>query len=159
MKIIFRIFAVFIFCVFLLLFVVPGIVAFIGKRQVPEMTPEKAQKLFQEVGGINEINREAGILLNRPQTNDWPFLFPDYEHVTTNAPAIASLYSILKNYSVKDYGGTAVGIWPENGKHIAIGFGNHWVHKQILIFDPDGTNTFDCPSNWFQVSSNIFVSR
>jgi hypothetical protein len=162
MKTIAKIFAIFIaLIVFILLFLftAPKIMEFIGRRQVPEMTPEKAQKLFEMVGGVSEVNQEAGILLNRPQTDGSPFLFPDYAHTTTNAPAIASLYSILKNYSGKEYGGTSVGIWTENGRHIEIDFGNHWVFKRIYIFDPNTPVTFNSPSNWFQVSSNIFVLR
>ena len=155
-----KIFTVFIF-VLIFLIATPRIVEFIRRRQVPEMTPEKAQKLFETVGGINEVNQEARILFDKLGTNDWAFLFPQD---LTNAPAIFSLYSTLKNYSGNEYYGTRVAIWPEHGRHLEIRFGNHWVGKEIFVFDTSNTNGFDSPSNWypitwFQISSNIFVSK
>jgi hypothetical protein len=143
MKIIFRIFAAFIF-VLLFLFFAPIILEFIGRKQVAEMTPEKAQKLFETVGGVNEVNREAKVL---------------FDQLGTNVPAISSLYSICKNYSGKDYSGTSMAIFPENGRHIEIKFGNHWSLKRFYIFDPNAAITFNPPSNWFQVTSNIFASK
>ena len=62
---------------------------------MPEMTPEKAQKFFETVGGVNEVNREAKLLFKQLGTNDLMVLFPQD---LTNAPAISSLYSICKNY-------------------------------------------------------------
>jgi hypothetical protein len=49
----------------------------IEKNRVPEMTPEKAQKLFEKAGGINEVNRETGELFDRLGTNSWTFLYPE----------------------------------------------------------------------------------
>jgi hypothetical protein len=155
MKIIFRIFVLVIFVV-LFVFIAPVVWEFIGRKQVPEMTPEKAQKLFVTVRGVNEVNREATILFDRLGTNDWTFLFPED---LTNSPAISSLYSICENYSGREYSGTSVAIFPDNGRHIEIKFGNHWSLKRIYIFDPNGAITFNPPSDWFQVASNIFASR
>jgi hypothetical protein len=149
---------VFIFIiVFVLLsfFAAPNIVEFVGRRQVPEMTPEKAQKFFETVGGVNEVNREAKLLFNQLGTNDLMFLYPQD---LTNAPAISSLYSICKNYPGNHFG-PFISVSSENGRHLGIGFGNHWLIKDIYIFDPNAAITFNTPSNWFQVTSNIFVSR
>jgi hypothetical protein len=155
MKIISRIFTVFIF-VLIFLIAAPKILEFVGRKEVPEMTPEKAQKLFETVGGVNEVNREASMLFDQLGTNEWTFLFPQD---LTNAPAISSLCSICKNYSGRDYSGTSVAIFPENGRHIEIKFGNHWSLKRFYIFDSKKVVTFNPPPNWFQVSSNIFASR
>jgi hypothetical protein len=143
MRIVFRIFAVFIFA-FLFLFVAPILMEFIGRRQVPDMTPEKAQRLFETVGGIYEVDREARVLFDQLGTNDWTFL---YSQDLTNSPAIASLYSICKNYSGREYSGTSVAIFPENGRHLEIKFGNHWSLKRFYIFDPNIAVTFNSPSN------------
>jgi DNA topoisomerase VI subunit B len=89
-------------------------------------------------------------------TNDWAFLYPQD---LTNSPAISSLYSICKNYSGRDYSGTSVDIFPENGRHIEVKFGNHWSLKRFYIFNPNAAVTFNPPSNWFQVTSNIFASK
>jgi hypothetical protein len=155
-----KIFTVFVF-VLLILIAAPRIFEFVGRRQVPEMTPEKAQKLFETAGGVNEVNREAKIFFEQLGTNDWSFLYPQD---LTNAPAISSLYSTLKNYSGSEYSGTRVAIWPEHGRHLEIRFGNHWVGKEIFVFDTNNTNGFDSPTSWypitwFQISSNIFVSK
>jgi hypothetical protein len=146
---------------FVLLVISLNVSIFFQKRSVPEMTPEKAQKLFETVGGINEVNQEARILFDKLGTNDWAFLFTQD---LTNAPAIFSLYSTLKNYSGSEYYGTRVAIWPEHGRHLEIRFGNHWVGKEIFVFDTNNTNGFDLPASWypitwFQISSNIFVSK
>ena len=147
--------------ILLLLFAAPNILQFIGRKQVPEMTAEKAQKLFETAGGIDEINHEAKALFDKLGTNDWTFLYPED---LTNSPAIFFLYSNLKSYSGREYSGTRVAIWPEHGRHLEIRFGNHWAGKEIFVFDSSSTNTFDSPSNWypipwFQISSNIFVSK
>jgi hypothetical protein len=160
MKIILRILVILI-GLFVLLVVSLNVSIYFQKRSVPEMTPEKAQKLFETVGGINEVNQEARILFDKLGTNDWAFLFPQD---LTNAPAIFSLYSTLKNYSGNEYYGTRVAIWPEHGRHLEIRFGNHWVGKEIFVFDTNNTNGFDSPTSWypitwFQISSNIFVSK
>jgi len=155
MKIFFRILAVFIF-VLLFLIATPRIVEFIWKRQIPEMTPEKAQKIFETSGGINEINREVKILFDRLGTNDFAFLYPDG---LTNTPAISLLYSNCQKYSAHEYFGTHLAIFPENGRHLEVVFGNHWSLRHFYIFDPNSPVTFNSPSNWFQVSSNIFASK
>jgi hypothetical protein len=154
MKIARKIFTVFIF-VLLFLFFAPIVMVFIAKRQVPEMTPEKAQKLFETVGGINEVNREAKILFDRLGTNNWTFLSPQD---LTNSPSISSLCAICKNYSGQEYG-PGVAIFPRYGRHLEIKFGNHFSLKWIYIFDLRTNITFNPPSNWFQVSSNIFASK
>jgi hypothetical protein len=155
MRIVFRIFAVFI-VILLFLFFAPILMEFIGRRQVPDMTPEKAQRLFETVGGVNEVNREARVLFDQLGTNDWTFLFPQD---LTNAPVISSLYSTCEIYSGQKYSGTSLAIFPEDGRHIEMKFGNHWSLKRIYIFDPNGNITFSPPANWFQVTSNIFVSK
>jgi hypothetical protein len=146
---------------FVLLIVSLNISIFFQKRSVPEMTTEKAQQLFETAGGIDEINHEAKAQFDKLGTNDWTFLYPED---LTNSPAIFFLYSNLKSYSGREYSGTRVAIWPEHGRHLEIRFGNHWVGKEIFVFDSSSTNTFDLPSNWyplpwFQISSNIFVSK
>jgi len=156
MKIFSRIFVALVFAFLLLLLAAPGILKFTGRKQVPEMTPEKARKLFETVGGVDEINREAGILFNEFGTNEWTPLFPED---LTNAPAISSLYSICRKYSGSDYSGTSVTIFPDNGRHIEIKFGNHWSGKWIYIFDTNSGVKFNSPSNWLQMAPNIFVSR
>ena len=129
---------------------------FVQKKSVPDMIPEKAQKLFTTAGGVDEVNREVRGLFDKLGTNDWAFLYPED---LTNSPAVFFLYSNLLSYSGREYTGTRVAIWPEEGRHLEIRFGNHWVGKQIFIFDPNGKNNFHSPSNWFQISSNIFISR
>jgi len=155
MKTILTIFAVFIFAL-LLLFLAPIILEFIGRRQVPEMTPVKTQKLFETAGGIGGVNREVGGLFDKLGSNDWTFLYPED---LSNSPAVFFLYSNLLCYSGREYTGTRVAIWPEDGRRLEVRFGNHWVGKQIFVFDSNSTNAFHPPSNWFQISSNIFVSR
>jgi hypothetical protein len=115
----------------LLLFAAPKFLESAGRKQVPEMTPATARQLFEQVGGINIVSQEAKTLLSQLGTND----------------------------SGKDYSGTSVAVSLENGRHIEIKFGNHWSLKRFYIFDPDAPQTFSPPSNWFQVSSNIFASR
>ena len=143
-------------CVLLLLFMTPRILAFIGRRQVPEMTPEKAQQLFQSVGGTIKVNQEAGTLFGRLGTNDWRFL--DAKDLT-NCPAISTLYSVCENYSSENYSGTSATFNRDRGPCIEIKFGNHWSLKQIYIFDPTKPITFSPDTNWFQMTSNIFVSK
>lgn len=154
MKIIFRIFTVFIF-ILLFLIAAPRILESIGRRQVPEMTPDKAQKLFQSVGGITKVNQEAGTLFDQMGTKDWRFL--DAKDLT-NCPAISALYSICENYSGENYSGTSATFYPDSGRYIEIKFGNHWSLKRIFIFDPTKPMTFSPDTNWFQVASNIFVA-
>ena len=129
------------------------------------MTPEKAQKLFERVGGVNEINREASALLNQWGGNNSKFLD---ESELTKAPAIYSLYTNCETYSGQPYTGTSVAIWvdfpngdPSNGlvRYIKIGFGNHESYKCFFIFNPNQAVMFNMPSNWFQVTSNIFASK
>jgi hypothetical protein len=145
-----------IFCALFLLFAAPHILELVGRAQVPEMTQEKAQRLFETVGGVNEVNREAKVLFNQLGTNEWTFLYPQD---LTNSPAISSLYSILKNYSGREYSGTDVAIFPENGRHLEIKFGNHWSLKWIYIFDTNKATKFNSSSNYFQITSNIFASK
>jgi len=153
MKILIIIFAVFFFAI-LVRFFLP----ILGRSEVPEMTPERAQKLFETAGGINKINSEARWLFDhKGDTNDnYAFLFPDD---LNNSPAILSLYSTCKTYSGRDYSGTSIAIFPEDGRHLEIKFGNHWSLKHIYIFDPNTMTLSKLPSGWFQVTSNIFVSR
>jgi hypothetical protein len=131
MKIIFGILVLFIF-ILLLLFITPRYLAFSGRKEVPEMTQEKAQKLFDSVGGVDAVNREARILFDRFATNNWWFL--DSKDLK-NTPAISSLYSICENYSGKTYSGTSMAFDPQSGRSIEIKFGNHWSLKWIYIFD------------------------
>jgi hypothetical protein len=156
MKDFFRIFALIVFVLLLFLFAAPHLLEFIGRAQVPEMTPEKAKTLCEKAGGINELNRETAMLINQLGTNALTFLSPED---LTNAPAISSLYSICKEYSGRDYSGTGVAIFPDGGRHIEIKFGNHWSLKFFYIFNPNAPVTFNAPANWFQVTSNIFASR
>ena len=155
MKIILRILVVLI-GLYVLLVVSLLVYSYFQKRSVPEMTPEKAQKLFETVGGINEVNREAKTLLNQPRMNDWTFLDPQD---LTNSPAISSLFSLCENYSGEDYSGTSVAISPDSGRHIEIKFGNHFSLKWLYIFDPSTNVTFSPPSNWFQITSNILLQN
>jgi hypothetical protein len=75
---IFRIFAVGISLLLLLfglfLFAAPRLLSATGRARVPEVTPEKARKLFDAAGGVDEINREASALLNQWGGNDLKFL-------------------------------------------------------------------------------------
>jgi hypothetical protein len=142
--------------VLLVLFFAPRYMVFHGREMVPEMTPDKAQKLFQSVGGINKVNQEAGMLFDQLETNDWRFL--DAKDLT-NCPAISALYSICENYSGENYSGTSATFYHDRGRHIEIKFGNHWSLKRIYIFDPTGAATFNPDTNWFQVASNIFASK
>jgi hypothetical protein len=143
---------------FVLLVVSLNVSIYFQKRSVPEMTPEKAQKIFETAGGIDEVNREAKALFDKLGTNDWTFLYPED---LTNSPAVFFLYSSLKSYSGGEYSGTRVAIWPDHDRYLEIRFGNHWVGKEMFVFDPSSTNAFYSPSNWyqipwFQISSNIF---
>jgi hypothetical protein len=60
MKTFVRIFVVFI-SILLLLIIAPTFMAFIGRKMVPEMTPEKAQQLFEAVG-------ESALLIKKRDT-------------------------------------------------------------------------------------------
>ena len=155
MKIVFGIF-ISLACVFLLLFMAPRFMAFKGRQQVPEMTPEKAEKLFQSVGGVIKVNQEAGMLFGQLGTNDWRFL---YAEDLANCPAIFALYSICKNYSGENYSVTSATFCRDRGPCIEIKFGNHWSLKRIYIFDSTRPITFNPDTNWFQMTSNIFVSK
>lgn len=144
-------------CLLLILYATPRMMARRGSQEVAVMTPEKAQMLFESVGGLNEVNREAKMLFDRFGTNDGKFLYPEN---LTNTPAISSLYSICESYSGKKYGGTSIAIYSANGRRLEIKFGNHWVLKRFYIFDPSVNAAINLPStNWFQVTSNIFASR
>jgi len=154
-KTLLRIFAGFI-AVLVLLLIVLSVTILFQKKSVPDMTPEKVQQLLTRAGGIDEVNRETKVLFDKLGTNDWTFLYPED---LTNSPAIFFLYANLLSYSGTEYSGTRVANWPEDGRHLEIRFGNHWVGKKIYIFDSNGTNTFHPPPDWFQISSNIFVSR
>ena len=135
------------------------------KRSVQEMTPEKAQKFFERAGGVNEINREASALLNQWGRNNSTFLD---ESELAKSPAMYSLYTNCETYSGSSYTGTSVAVWsdypngdPDNGlvRYIDIKFGNHWSLKHFYIFNPNQTVKFNMPSNWFQVSPNIFAEN
>ncbi|HTR42623.1 MAG TPA: hypothetical protein VMH87_13505 [Pseudomonadales bacterium] len=142
-------------CAILILFLVPALFEMVDKSEVPEMTPERAQKLFETAGGINKVNSEAR----------WLFDHADPSHIflmqydLTNSPAILSLYSTLQNYSGRDYSGTSIAIYPEGGRHLEIKFGNHWSLKWIYIFDPKTMMVSNLPSDCFQITSNIFATR
>lgn len=143
-------------CIGFLLWLLLVFIFVLHPAKLPEMTQEKAQKLFETVGGVDVVNQEAKILFDRLGTNDWGFLF---SKDLKSSPAISSLYSICENYSGKEYSGTSVAIFSEGGRHIEVKFGNHWSLKRIYIFDPNEAITFSPPSNWFQVTSNIFASK
>lgn len=144
-------------CLLLIVYATPRIMAMRGRQEVAVMTPEKAQKLFESVGGLNEVNREAKMLFDRFGTNDGKFLYPEN---LTNTPAISSLYTICEKYSGKKYGGTSMTIYSANSRRLEIKFGNHWMLKRFCIFDPSANANINPPStNWFQVTSNIFASR
>ncbi|HTB84415.1 MAG TPA: hypothetical protein VK742_12235 [Candidatus Sulfotelmatobacter sp.] len=156
-------------CVFfILVFTVPRIMELNGRRQVSEMTPEKAQKLFRAAGGVEEINREAKALLYKFGTTDWKIL---YDQDMTDAPAIYSLYTNLEGYSGESYSGTSVSIVREGGKYIEIKYGNHWSMKFFYILDPTNLGTVDLTNlgtivpaanldtNDFEVTSNIFATK
>lgn len=144
-------------CLLLIVYATPRIMALRGRQEVAVMTPEKAQKLFESVGGLNEVNREAKMLFDRFGTNDGKFLYPEDLKST---PAISSLYSICESYSGKKYGGTSMTIYSTNDRRLEIKFGNHWSLKWFYIFDPSANAVISLPStNWFQVTSNIFSSR
>lgn len=144
-------------CFLLILYATPRVLALRGHREVADMTPEKAQKLFESVGGLGEVNREAKMLFDRFGTSEGKFLYPED---LTNTPAISSLYSICENYSGKNYSGTSMAIYSASGRRLEIKFGNHWSLKWFYIFDPSANTAINLPStNWFQVTSNIFSSR
>jgi hypothetical protein len=143
-------------CLYVLLVVSLNVYSYFQKRSVPDMTPERAETIFETVGGVNEVNREARVLFDKLGTNDWAFLYPQD---LTNSPAISSLYTICENYSGREYSGTSVAIFPENGRHIEVKFGNHWSLQRFYIFDPSTNVAFSPPSEWFQITSNIFASK
>jgi hypothetical protein len=132
------------------------LIAYNGKKAMPEMTPGKARGMFASVGGVVAINQEAGILLGQLGTTDWRFLYPAD---LTNAPAISRLFSVCENYSGKSYSGTSMEISTENGRHIEVKFGNHWSLKRIYIFDPNGAISFNASTDCFQIASNIFATK
>ena len=141
-------------CVFfILMFTVPRIMELNGRRQVSEMTPEKAQKLFQDAGGIEEINREAKMLLEKFGTNEDPYLD---DETLTNAPAIYSLHTNLVYYSGSRYMAPVLFV---SGKYIEIKYGNHWSLKHFYIFDSATPGAVDLATNEFQVTSNIFADK
>jgi hypothetical protein len=142
------------------MFAIAGILPAVMRQKVAEMTPEKAQKLLQAAGGVDEINREAKIIFTKSDANKWTFLpDQDLDQNLTDVHAVYSLYTNLECYSGTKYSGTSVAVFPEDGRHIEIKFGNHWSLKRFYIFDPDAPVTFDLATNEFQVTSNIFASK
>ena len=156
-KIALTIFVLFI-CALLSSFIYVQSLPYWGRKEVPEMTIQKAQTLFDQAGGMTAINQQAQGVFNQiaASEDDKYFLFPGD---LTNAPAISSLYSICKTDSGKNYTGTSMEVSTFGGRHIEIKFGNHFFLKWIYIFDTNSTITFICDSNWIQMASNIFVSK
>jgi hypothetical protein len=143
----------------------PYILKNVGGPPLPDMTKENALKLLEAAGGADKINREASTLLNQWGGNDSKFLD---ESELAKSPAIYALYTNCETYSGSLYTGTSVAVWsdfpngdPSNGlvRCIKIEFGNHQSHKRFYILNQNQAVTFNMPSNWFQVASNIFASK
>ena len=128
----------------------------IGK--VPKMTLEKGQRLFEEVGGTEVVNREAKILFARCEMKgqDFHILYPEDLKET---PAMALLFSKCERYSGREYSGTSIGFYREEGRHhFLIKFGNHFMHRHIYIFDTD-SKRLNPSESWIQLAANIFIEN
>ena len=139
----------------------------IEKSKVPEMTLERAQRLFEEVGGTEAINREANVLFTRciMEERNRQILYPEDLRDT---PSIALLFSKLENYSGFEYSGTSLTFYRNGGRHyFEIKFGNHYVLRFIYIFDTDSETTVNSsqpgiigPSqSWIKAAPNIFIEN
>jgi hypothetical protein len=135
--------------------------------KVPEVTLEKAQRLFEEVGGLKAVNQEAKVLLARCKMKDKDYQIL-YQEDLKDTPSIAFLVSKLENYSGIEYSGTGIIYFGSGGSHyLLVKFGNHFVHRHIYIFDTDTETTVNpvqpwivVPSqSWIKVEANIFVEN
>jgi len=113
--------------------------------------------MFDKAGGVDKVNQEAQVVFDQFGTNETKSLS---ESVAKDFPAIAAL------------GGDSVvllGQSSDMASEIAIRFGGHWHTKFIHIFPPnfnisEATNftnvsAFLDESNYFQITTNIFVQR
>ena len=110
------------------------------------MTPTKAKKLFDKVGGIDSVNKEAKTIFDQFGTKELRFLG---RLELANFPAIAGL-------------GNAISIYPDQPGftgQLHIRYGSHWNTKLIFIYPQNripGTNE---TLNFIQVTTNIFVTK
>ena len=154
-KIFFRILALFVF-VLLFLFSLPRFIAYQGRREVPEMTQEKAQKFLESAGGVDAINLEAKNLFARLWINPKHFIDAKY---LTDFSAISNLCLECGNYPGNKNHRVTVFFDSQDGRHIEIVFGNHWSLKRIYIFDANAAANLNSSHQWLQMASNIFVSK
>lgn len=130
----------------------------IETAKVPEMTLEKARRLFEEAGGTDAVNREAKDLFAsfKMKGKDFRFLYPaDLK----DTPALALLFSKCEKYSGREYSGTSIEFHHEEGRHyFLIKFGNHFVHRQIYIFDTN-SKRLNPSESWIRLAANIFIEN
>jgi hypothetical protein len=130
----------------------------IEENKVPEMTLERAQRLFEEVGGIEAVTRESKVLLSRCNMQDNRSSHFLNSEDLTDTPAIASLFSKCENYSGIEYTGTSIQCFREGGSHyLMIKFGNHFKHRHMYIFDADSKPTAN--KLWIKVTEQIFIEN
>jgi hypothetical protein len=137
------------------------LIALFGYFQVPTLTVERAHKLFDEVGGINAVNREAQVLIARCASEDLGstdiFL---YSEDLKDTPAISSLYSKCEAYSGDNYSGTSIRFdRRSSNSYLEIKFGNHYSLKRIYIFDMNATTALNPSRGWVQLAPNIFIKN
>jgi hypothetical protein len=130
----------------------------IEESKVHEMTLERAQRLFEKVGGTETVTRESKVLLSRCNMQDnHSSHFLNAEDLT-DTPAIASLFSKCEKYSGIEYTGTSIQCFHEGGSHyLMIKFGNHFKLRHIYIFDADSKPTAN--QLWIKVAEHIFIEN
>jgi hypothetical protein len=109
------------------------------------MTKEKAEALFNKVGGVDEINKEGRALFDHYGTNVSTVI---YVISLTNFPAISLLArSVFLQTN------------PGWSAHIGIPFGSHCEMNFIFVFDSRNPIEFPFASNCIEMTTNIFARK
>jgi hypothetical protein len=110
-----------------------------------EMTKDKAEALFNEVGGAREIDREAKAIFDHLGTNVSTAI---YGESLTKFLAISSLASSVFLQTN-----------PGWSTHIEMPFGSDYQRNFIFIFDSDAPIEFPYRANCLAVTTYIPVAR
>jgi hypothetical protein len=135
-----------------------NIIPDIAKIGVPALTVERAQKLFQEAGGIDTVYRDAKVLMARYNSKDpYPYFLKSEDLIDT--PALLLLYLKCESYSGERYTGTSLRFERRGGSHLELKFGTHFSIQWIYIFDAHAPTTLDPSYKWKQFTPNIFLAN
>jgi len=112
-----------------------------------EVTATEVAEMFERVGGVEKVSKEARAIFDRFGTNEFRFI---YDQDLREFPAIAAL-------------GNSVGIYPKASgvpANIRIRFGPHANTKFIFIYDPNESSGVkqQAAAGFIEVTNNIFVS-